>query len=363
MQSLSCKEINGFVKNTLAWYDQHGRKHLPWQQNVSPYKVWLSEVMLQQTQVTTVIPYFETFLRTFPTVIDLANAPEDEVLHLWTGLGYYARARNLHRAAKIIRDEYKGEFPDCFEDVLALPGIGRSTAGAILSLSLGQHHPILDGNVKRVLTRFFAVEGWPGKKPIENILWDYAEQLTPRERPGNFNQVMMDLGATVCTRSKPKCETCPIQNDCQARLLNRQTDFPYSKPKKDKPIKFTYMLMLQKDQSVFMYQRPPTGIWGSLYSFPEFENLAALESFVAGINGHGSQPALNYDLEYEEDELFRHTFSHYHLDIQPVKVVVGNDIQLTIGEQKSLWYSIDNQGAKHKVEKIGLSAVAKKLLA
>ena len=179
---------NWFSTSVLAWYDQHGRKHLPWQQDITPYKVWVSEIMLQQTQVTTVIPYFERFMQRFPTISDLAAAEQDEVLHLWTGLGYYARARNLHKAAQIMAEQYQGKFPTEFEQVLDLPGIGRSTAGAVLSLSLGQHHAILDGNVKRVLTRFMAVEGWPGQKKVENELWDIAESFSPEQRINNYNQ-------------------------------------------------------------------------------------------------------------------------------------------------------------------------------
>ena len=354
MPELTKAECSWFTKQSLDWYDINGRKHLPWQQSVTPYRVWLSEVMLQQTQVTTVIPYFEKFTANFPTVSDLANAPEDEVLHLWTGLGYYARARNLHKAAKKVRDEYKGVFPSEFQQVLDLPGVGRSTAGAVLSLSLGQHHPILDGNVKRVLTRFYAVEGWPGKKTVENTLWSYAEQLTPSSRPGNFNQVMMDLGATVCTRSKPKCEICPLSEKCEAKAQSRQTDFPFSKPKKEKPIKFVYMLMLKNGSEVFMYQRPPSGIWGGLYSFPEFETLDMLQHYLDDL-GLG-----NSDLDFDENLLFRHTFSHYHLDIQPLVLSVGtlSKIQPAVGEQNKLWFN----AGEIETNKVGLSAVAKKLL-
>lgn len=188
-----------FSAQVLDWYDKYGRKTLPWQIAKTPYKVWLSEVMLQQTQVTTVIPYFERFMARFPTVVDLANAPLDEVLHLWTGLGYYARARNLHKAAQQVATLHGGEFPRTFDEVAALPGVGRSTAGAILSLSLGQHYPILDGNVKRVLARCYAVSGWPGKKEVEKRLWDISEEVTPAEGVERFNQAMMDLGAMVCT--------------------------------------------------------------------------------------------------------------------------------------------------------------------
>lgn len=355
-----------FQAQVLDWYDKHGRKHLPWQQNVDPYKVWLSEVMLQQTQVTTVIPYFDTFMERFPTVVDLANADEDEVLHLWTGLGYYARARNLHKAAKRVRDEYDGVFPTQFDQVLDLPGIGRSTAGAVLSLGDAQYHPILDGNVKRVLTRFFAVDGWPGKKTVENELWQYAEQLTSPTRPSNFNQVMMDIGATVCTRTKPKCDSCPLEVNCKANALSQQTDFPHSKPKKDKPIKFCYMLLTVGDSGVFMYQRPKQGIWGGLYSFPEYETLQEVEAALATLGAELD------DVEIEDEALFRHTFSHYHLDIQPIKYVVKSTNATNVYNRSTAELIIDsavNEGitlwlSKEECDrpKIGLSAVAEKLL-
>lgn len=341
-----------FSKSVLTWYDQHGRKHLPWQQDVTPYKVWVSEIMLQQTQVTTVIPYFERFMQRFPTIEALAKAEQDEVLHLWTGLGYYARARNLHKAAQIMLENYAGEFPTEFEQVLNLPGIGRSTAGAVLSLSLGQHHAILDGNVKRVLTRFMAVEGWPGQKKVENELWDIAEDFSPEQRINNYNQVMMDLGAMVCTRSKPKCEQCPVSDKCQALEQDRVADFPYSKPKKDKPIKFAYMLLMQHSHSLYMYQRPQTGIWGGLYSYPEFESLHQVEAYLSqlGLAGEFEQ------LSFNEDAIFRHTFSHYHLDIQPILLNLTAKPNV-IAEGKDIWFNLVDED-----NKIGKSAVTEKLL-
>ena len=215
-----------FAAAVLDWFAQYGRKHLPWQQQKTLYKVWLSEVMLQQTQVATVIPYFERFIARFPTVVDLANAELDEVLHLWTGLGYYARARNLYKAAQQIRDRFDGEFPTTFHDVLALSGVGRSTAGAVLSSVLNAPYPILDGNVKRVLSRYFAVAGWAGEKAVENRLWTLSAQVTPNSQTGDFNQAMMDLGAMICTRSKPKCTLCPLENQCEANRLNAWADYP-----------------------------------------------------------------------------------------------------------------------------------------
>lgn len=350
---LTSELSNWFAKSALTWFDQHGRKHLPWQQDVTPYKVWVSEIMLQQTQVTTVIPFFQRFMKRFPTVTDLANAEQDEVLHLWTGLGYYARARNLHKSAQIISQEYNGKMPERFEQVVALPGIGRSTAGAILSLSLDQHHAILDGNVKRVLTRFMALEGWPGVKAVENKLWQVAESFSPKHRIANYNQVMMDLGAMLCTRSKPKCSECPLQEKCIAFKQQRVADFPTSKPKKQKPIKFVYMLLLTHQKKVYMYQRPVSGIWGGLYSYPEFEDL---ESFACYLKQLGIETGIE-DVSFNEDTLFRHTFSHYHLDIQPVRVELKAQLN-SIEDNVGIWYAIDQNE-----EIIGKSAVTEKLLA
>ena len=201
----------------LTWHTQHGRKNLPWQRSSDPYPVWLSEIMLQQTQVTTVIDYFERFSKQFPTIQSLANAPVDDVLALWSGLGYYARARNLHKAAQIIVTEHNGKFPENIDDVIALPGIGKSTAGAILAFSKQQRHPILDGNVKRVLCRYYAIAGHPGKREIESQLWDLADKNTPAKKVNQYTQAIMDLGATLCTRTKPQCPDCPLIDTCAAK--------------------------------------------------------------------------------------------------------------------------------------------------
>lgn len=338
-----------FSTRVLAWYDEFGRKNLPWQQFHHPYPTWLSEVMLQQTQVSTVIPYFTTFMAKFPTVTDLANAHIDEVLHLWTGLGYYARGRNLHKAAQLIRDEYNGEFPTEFEQVIALPGVGRSTAGAILSLSLDQPYAILDGNVKRVLSRWAAIEGWYGVKAVENKLWALSEQLTPKDRVANYNQVMMDLGATVCTRSKPDCDICPVQTDCQAYAMGTPTAFPTPKPKKTIPVKTVQMLLIRRDNELFLEQRPPTGIWGGLWCFPERDENISLDEQLQ-----------QYQISaYETQELpgFRHTFSHFHLDISPllIEIISTNNNQI-MAPKDTLWYNIKQPAT------VGLAAATKKLL-
>ncbi|RDV25570.1 adenine DNA glycosylase [Alteromonas aestuariivivens] len=331
-----------FATRVLAWFDKNGRKHLPWQQNISAYGVWVSEIMLQQTQVTTVIPYYQRFMQRFPAIDSLASAPQDEVLHLWTGLGYYARARNLHKAAQQIVQQYGGQFPQTLEEVMALPGIGRSTAGAILSLACQQQHPILDGNVKRVLARYYAIDGWPGQKAVENQLWNLAGKNTPAKRCNHYTQAMMDLGAMVCTRSKPDCDMCPLQADCLAYAQGRQSEFPGKKPKAQKPQKSATMLVWLYQRQVYMEQRPASGIWGGLFGFPETEQSANLI---------GAQ-------EWQTEALpeFRHTFSHFHLDITPqirlLSAPPGNVIQGGSGR----WFDIDD------AIEVGLAAPTQKII-
>jgi len=313
-----------FSRSVLTWFDRYGRKHLPWQQDRSSYRVWVSEIMLQQTQVATVIPYFEAFMARFPRLHDLADAPLDTVLARWSGLGYYARARNLHKTAQIIRDQYSGIFPTNFVDVLALPGIGRSTAGAVLSLALNQHHAILDGNVKRVLARVFAVDGWPGKSSVAELLWQHSERLTPKKRVADFNQAMMDLGAGICTRSRPQCELCPLQRDCVAFSTQRQTDYPGKKPKKTIPVRRTQMLLLSNaNNEVLLQRRPPVGIWGGLLSLPEIPMDDDVSPWCEKHLGFAIEEQARWPV-------VRHTFSHFHLDISPVLIApmnaAGNNI-------------------------------------
>lgn len=339
--------MTSFSSRILSWYHQHGRKTLPWQQNKTPYKVWISEIMLQQTQVATVIPYFERFMQSFPTIVDLANAHQDEVLHHWTGLGYYARARNLHKAAQMIRDDFNGAFPLDIEDVMALPGIGRSTAGAVLSLSLKQAHPILDGNVKRVLARHNAIAGWPGKKAVENALWDVAEAFTPAQGVEFYNQAMMDMGAMICTRSSPKCDVCPVADTCEGRLAGNALDYPGKKPKKAIPEKKTVMLLPKFGDEVLVYQRPPMGLWGGLWGFYEAESLECIDEVAAPLG------LLNFRPEILPE--FRHTFSHFHLDITPVILHLERRNENFIGEGKQLWYSLSSP------PEVGLAAPTEKL--
>ena len=237
-------EKDHIAEALLEWFEQHGRKDLPWQTNRTPYRVWISEIMLQQTQVSTVIPFYERFMTQLPTVEELAAATEDTVLHLWTGLGYYARARNLHRCAKQVCASHKGVFPSDRAGLEALPGIGRSTAGAILSLAMDTRAPILEGNVKRVLARYHAVAGWPGQRVVSDTLWSHAENHTPQKRVADYTQAIMDLGATCCTRSRPICEQCPLKRGCAACAQGRQSDFPGRKPRKPIPLKQRWLAVV-----------------------------------------------------------------------------------------------------------------------
>lgn len=342
-----------FSTRLLAWFEQHGRKDLPWQRSPNPYRVWVSEIMLQQTQVATVIPYFERFMQRFPDVLTLANAEQDEVLHLWTGLGYYARGRNLHKAAQTIRDEFAGEFPTMLDHVMSLPGIGRSTAGAILSLSLGQHHAILDGNVKRVLARYHAIKGWPGTPVIEKKLWGIAEQHTPPDDNAAYTQAIMDLGATVCRRSKPLCPLCPQNQQCQALVQGLQNQLPSARPKKQLPTKATTMLMLDNGQGqILLRQRPPTGIWGGLWSFPEL----ASENPTADTIQQWCSENLGHHVEITERwPVLRHSFSHFHLNIEPVYLQSQKTVP-QISDDNSTWFSPAAPAA------LGLAAPVKQLL-
>lgn len=302
-----------FQRAVLGWYDRHGRKDLPWQQQISPYRVWVSEIMLQQTQVQTVIPYFERFMAHFPDVAALARADTDDVLHLWTGLGYYARARNLHKAAQAVVNNFDGNFPADIDQLVALPGIGRSTAGAIASISMGLRAPILDGNVKRVLARFHAVPGWPGERAVEQTLWQHAEALTPTTRLRDYTQVMMDLGATVCTRSKPACDRCPLQRHCNAHAQGNPADYPGRKPKRSLPVRQTWMLLLENpDGQLLLQRRPASGLWGGLWCPPALEDEAQLTPTLASLGLRGDNTRALAP--------FRHTFSHFHLDIQPLHI-------------------------------------------
>ena len=326
--------MTAFSDQLLAWFDNHGRKDLPWQKP-DPYCVWVSEIMLQQTQVQTVIPYFERFMASFPDVAALADAELDAVMHHWSGLGYYARARNLHKAAVVIRDEHEGRFPRSYDDIVALPGIGRSTAGAILSLALGERQPILDGNVKRVLARQLTIEGWPGKTAVLNALWDAAERFTPEERVADYTQAIMDLGATVCTRSRPACTACPVSEGCRAHHKGTIDRYPGRKPKKIKPLRQTTMVIAISDGAIYLERRPPAGIWGGLWSLPEIGDGQLENWCVEKLSG-------THD-EIEPLETLRHSFSHYDLDIQPILLRVEQASRKVADSADTIWYRLDEE--------------------
>ncbi len=304
--------MNDFATRLLTWFDEHGRRDLPWQQDATAYRVWVSEIMLQQTQVQTVIPYYIEFVKRFPSISTLAAARQDEVLSLWSGLGYYARARNLHKAAQLICTNHDGRFPVSFDEVVALPGIGRSTAGAILSLAMGHRHAILDGNVKRVLARHDAVGGWPGTTKVANKLWQLAERNTPPHRFANYTQAIMDLGATLCTRSKPSCETCPVSMDCCAYRQDSIEQYPGSKPKISKPLRTTTMILASVEGRVYLERRPEAGIWGGLWSLPELGERS-VNDWCDEVLGSSATEVRRWDI-------LRHSFSHFNLDIQPIVV-------------------------------------------
>jgi A/G-specific adenine glycosylase len=342
-----------FANKLLSWFDQSGRKDLPWQQNKTPYRVWVSEIMLQQTQVTSVIAYYQRFMARFPTLESLAVADEDRVLELWAGLGYYARARNLHKTAKIIHQDLNGKFPDTLESIIELPGIGRSTAGAILSIAFKQQATILDGNVKRVLCRFKAITTWSGERQTEKQLWALAEQLTPSSRTDDYTQAIMDLGATLCSRSKPDCARCPMKHDCQAFKHNMQTELPKSKPKKAIPLRYTRIILIETDDDhVLLEKRPPTGIWGGLYSLPELN----VEHSLKDISQHCSTQFNCLLSSPNETKAFQHIFSHFKLELQPVEFKSSTRQLMINDSNRFLWIKKDQLG------KLGMPAPIAKYL-
>lgn len=323
-----------FAERVIAWHDRHGRHDLPWQRPATPYRVWISEIMLQQTRVETVRAYFERFVQRFPDVPTLAGAEADEVLAHWAGLGYYARARNLHRAARIVVEEHGGELPGELDALMALPGIGRSTAGAILSLARGQRHAILDGNVKRVLARHCGIEGWPGRSAVARELWAAAEARTPHRRVAAYNQALMDLGAGVCLR-RPRCGECPVAADCRARREGSIDRIPGAKPKRELPQRETLALVLQRasDGAILLERRPPEGIWGGLWSLPEFTDTQALTSWLATRFGDLPAPEALAPVE--------HAFTHFRLRIHPRRVRVGDATAVADGTGLD-WYHPDH---------------------
>ncbi|MEF8763308.1 A/G-specific adenine glycosylase [Stenotrophomonas sp. A3_2] len=339
-----------FIARLLHWFDDHGRHDLPWQHPRSPYRVWLSEIMLQQTQVTTVIPYFLRFLQHFPTLPDLAAASNDAVMAQWAGLGYYARARNLHAAAKRCVELHGGDLPRDFDALHALPGIGRSTAGAILSQAWNDPFAILDGNVKRVLSRYHGIDGFPGLPVIEKQLWAIAEAhvaKVPAGRMADYTQAQMDLGASVCSRAKPACVICPLQDTCVARSEGRTAELPTPKPSKTLPEREAVALLLRDaQQRVLLQKRPDTGIWAQLWTLPQAEAGSDLQDwFDAHVDGSLE--------DAEELPVLQHTFSHYRLHLQILSRKVRG---LRVEEPTLRWVANDELPA------LGLPAPIRKLL-
>jgi A/G-specific adenine glycosylase len=319
----------------LAWFSRHGRHALPWQNPATPYRVWVSEIMLQQTQVSTVVDYFERFVARFADVPNLADAHLDEVLHLWSGLGYYVRARNLHRSARLLCQHHDGQLPTDIDALQALPGIGRSTAGAILALAHGQRHPILDGNAKRVLCRLHAIDGWPGNVEVTRRLWAIAERHTPTAEVASYTQAIMDLGATVCTRRQPACEVCPLHRECRARQLGRTAAYPSPRPRRaGLPVRRTVFAIVRDSSGlVLLEKRPPTGVWGGLWSFPECRPDTDLAAWC--LTALGQTPVAIKGLPN-----FRHTFTHFHLEIAPALLSVTARDSTVMEAHRRLWYNV-----------------------
>lgn len=325
--------MSELAERLIAWQKSHGRHDLPWQKTTDAYAIWVSEIMLQQTQVSAVIPYYKRFMARFPDVESLARAHEDEVLSYWSGLGYYSRARNLQRAAQIIMGKFGGRFPQDFIAMESLPGIGRSTAAAIAAFAFGQRQAILDGNVKRVLTRFYAVEGWPGQPSVEKRLWLLAERLLPQHGIEHYTQSLMDLGATLCTRSKPHCMACPLAPDCVARRDNLTGQLPSPRPRKIIPQKSVVMLLLRNEGEILLEKRPPSGIWGGLWSLPE----------IASDTNPQQEMRVRFGFEtmlLETLPGFTHTFTHFRLHITPQPMqIIGS--ASCVQEAGTLWLGIE----------------------
>jgi A/G-specific adenine glycosylase len=317
----------------LQWYASHGRKNLPWQNPRSPYRVWISEIMLQQTQVKTVLPYFNRFMERFPTINSLAHADEDEVLSYWSGLGYYTRARLLHKTAILI--DRLGKFPEEMHELVNYPGIGPSTAAAIASLAFNKPAAILDGNVRRVLSRFFLVEGWHQQAKVQELLWKLAAECMPTADCANYTQAIMDLGATCCTLKKPDCKNCPIQVGCKAYQLKCVDQYPQKKPAKVKPIKQQQFLLLHKpDFTIYLEKQPPVGIWGGLWCFPSVDFDVCPQDFL--ISTYGIQTGTCSSLTE-----MKHSFSHFHLHIKAVELQVESYIAAQVHEGSGKWFALD----------------------
>ncbi len=346
---MSSPDPSRIVPALLAWWDAHGRHDLPWQQQPTPYRVWVSEIMLQQTQVATVLRYYPRFMADFPDVVALADAPLDHVLHRWSGLGYYARARHLHRAAGIVRDVHGGGVPTDFAALAALPGIGRSTAGAILALATGARHAILDGNVRRVLSRVFMVEGHAGQAAVLRRLWALAEACTPAARVADYTQAIMDLGAGPCARRRPACADCPLEAQCAARAAGATARLPAAKPRRVRPSRCTVLVLARRaDGAVLLERRPPSGLWGGLWGLPALDAPDAVGDWCAA--RFGGPPATLTRLP-----VLHHAFTHFDLAITPIEARLGAHPGAPDGEY--LWYD------PRRPAEVGLAAPVARLLA
>lgn len=340
--------MSSFSSSLIAWQRVHGRHDLPWQ-GAEPYRVWLSEIMLQQTQVATVIPYYLRFVASFPTITALASAREEQVLEHWSGLGYYARGRNLHRAAQIIATLHHGEFPSLYEQILALPGIGRSTAAAICAQAFHERRAILDGNVKRVLARYCGIDGSPAIKAVEAMLWQQAEALLPGSDVAVYTQALMDMGATLCTRSRPKCDSCPVRNDCTALQTGRVADLPTPRPRRAVPERYATFLLAMSDGDIFLEKRGPAGIWGGLWCLPQFDDEPAALAWcvqhgiaIDKIIRHpraGGDPA-NSIQPCEALVPFTHTFTHFKLHITPLLLNLAHR-PLQVQQAEHVWLNVN----------------------
>ena len=321
-----------FSRKIITWSSRYGRRDLPWQKNRTHYRVWVSEIMLQQTQVKTVIPYFQSFMERFPTLGDLAVAELDEVLQYWAGLGYYSRARYLHRTARIIHTEFKNKFPLDIKTLMSLPGIGRSTAGAILALCDKKRLPILDGNVKRILTRHRNIAGWPGTSSTNKQLWDLAEQLLPKKDIDYYTQGLMDLGAMICTRNNPQCDRCPVNTDCEARIAGTIDQRPERAPAKIKPVRSVAMLIVTHQHSVLLQRRPDQGIWGGLLCFPEIEQAQRAETWCRNHVGK-----VRHIHQWNK---ISHSFTHFTLNITPLHIPLHRLPTQVMEQSNYVWCKI-----------------------
>ncbi len=351
--ALATVAVPSFAARVIAWQRQHGRHDLPWQNTRDAYRIWVSEIMLQQTQVAAVIGYYGRFMQRLPDIASLAQASEEEVMRHWAGLGYYSRARNLHKAARIVVNQWRGEMPVTPEQLATLPGIGRSTAAAIAVFAHGARAAILDGNVKRVFARCFGVAGYPGEKKVEEALWERASGLLPRTGTGAYTQGLMDLGATLCTRARPNCGACPLQSECVAHRDQRTAELPHRKPKKTLPQRACVMLALQQERDVLLVKRPSPGIWGGLWCLPQFDTAAQAQRWVhdAGLDWRGHHALA----------LIAHGFTHYHLTMHPVTLALtGRNAKQRIGTHLGntghMWLMLDDAAGA------ALPAPVKKLL-